>query len=324
MLLAGLVLAIAGSLLAAAAPTLGWLVAARTLQGAGTAAGMVIGRALVQDLFTGRERTRMMAFVGMTMGVVPPLAMLVGGQMHVRLGWQANFLVLAGLGIVLMAGALRGLPDAKPAPSAASAGWSALFTGYLQLLRTPAFGLYVVLLSSMTASFYTFLAGTPIVLRGYGVTPEKVGLYVMSVPLSYIAGNVLTTRLIHRLGDRSIMALGQAASCGALVGVLGLAAAGWLTPLALTVPLMLLGIGHGLLVPPALTGTVGLVPALAGSAAAVAGLTQQLTGAFGGFAVGLFTHQGPVNLGLLMLGWTLLGLTAQVLLFRVVMKRKVS
>jgi MFS transporter, DHA1 family, multidrug resistance protein len=162
------------------------------------------------------------------------------------------------------------------------------------------------------------------VLRGYGVTPEKVGLYVMLVPLSYIVGNVLTTRLIHRLGDRSIMALGQAASCGALVGVLGLAAAGWLTPLALTAPLMLLGIGHGLLVPPALTGTVGLVPALAGSAAAVAGLTQQLTGALGGFAVGLFTHDGPVNLGLLMLGWTLCGLAAQLLLFQLALKKKVA
>ena len=43
--------------------------------------------------FTGSERTRMMAFIGMTMGVCPPLATLVGGQLHVRFGWQANFVL---------------------------------------------------------------------------------------------------------------------------------------------------------------------------------------------------------------------------------------
>ena len=75
-------------------------------------------------------------------------------------------------------------------------------------------------------------------------------------------------------------------------------------------------LGHGLLVPPALGGTIGLVPALAGSAAAVAGLMQQMTGAVGGFAVGLFRHEGALNLGWLMLGFALCGAFAQWLLHR--------
>src|SRR5262245_21393529 len=86
-----------GSRWAAPAPSLALLTLARVVQGAGCAAGMVIARAMVQDLFTGRERTRVMAFVGMTMGVCPPVATLVGGQVHVRLGWQANFLLMAAL-----------------------------------------------------------------------------------------------------------------------------------------------------------------------------------------------------------------------------------
>jgi DHA1 family bicyclomycin/chloramphenicol resistance-like MFS transporter len=64
------------------------------------------------------------------------------------------------------------------------------------------------------------------------------------------------------------------------------------------------------------------VPALAGSAAAVAGLMQQLTGALGGFVVGLLPHDGPVNLALLMLMWAVFGVTAQVLLFRFVLRRR--
>jgi MFS transporter, DHA1 family, multidrug resistance protein len=61
---------------------------------------------------------------------------------------------------------------------------------------------------------------------------------------------------------------------------------------------------------------VGLLPALAGSAAAVAGLSQQLMGAVGGFAVGLFHHEGAANLGWLMLGLALCGALAQRALHR--------
>ena len=70
-------------MLAALSPSLAWLTAARVLQGAGCAAGMVVGRAMVQDLFTGAERTRVMAYVGMAMGLIPPTATILGGQIHV-------------------------------------------------------------------------------------------------------------------------------------------------------------------------------------------------------------------------------------------------
>jgi DHA1 family bicyclomycin/chloramphenicol resistance-like MFS transporter len=322
VLLAGLVLACIGSALAAAAPSLSLLVAARVLQGAGAAAGMVTGRALVQDLFTGRERTRVMAFVGMTMGLVPPLAMVIGGQVHVRLGWQANFVIVAALGAGLLISAWRGLPDTEPSKASQGEGWGTLVTGYGRLLRLPAFLLFVVMLAATASTFYTFLGGAPIVLKGYGVTPEQIGWYVMCIPIGYIFGNILTTRLIRRRGDRSIMALGQVLTVAGLLLVLALGLAGWHTPLALALPLVLLGIGHGLLAPPTLTGTVGLVPALAGSAAAVGGLMQQLTGALGGFAVGLMPHEGPVNLALLMLGFTACGVVAQVALFRWVLHPK--
>ena len=68
-----------------------------------------------------------------------------------------------------------------------------------------------------------------------------------------------------------------------------------------------MGAGHGLLMPPTLGGAVGVIPALAGSAAAVAGLMQQFVGALGGSAVGLVSHHDAVNLALQMLGLGLLG-----------------
>jgi DHA1 family bicyclomycin/chloramphenicol resistance-like MFS transporter len=316
ILMLGLVVAGLASVMAALATDITQLTAARVLQGAGSAASMVVSRSMVQDLFTGSQRTRVMAYIGMALGMCPPLATLIGGQIHVRLGWQTNFVLLAVLAAVLLVAAWLGLPRvAKPAP--AEGHWlRAMLSAYARLLREPRFLLYVAILAATTATFYAFLAGAPIVLKGYGIGPEGIGWFIMAVPVSYILGNFMTSRLIAQAGELRVMAWGQALTLGGLVVMLALGLGGVQTALAVALPLLLLGFGHGLLNPPALAGTVGVVPALAGSAAAVAGLMQQLTGATGGYLVGLVPHEGAVNLGWMMLGFALTGAVAQYLLRR--------
>jgi DHA1 family bicyclomycin/chloramphenicol resistance-like MFS transporter len=322
VLVLGLVLAVAGSALAALAPGLGTLTVARVLQGAGCAAGMVTARAMVQDLFDGPERTRMMAFIGMAMGLCPPLGTIVGGQLHVHAGWQANFWLMAGVGALLLVAAVRGLPASAPQAAPAGGALRALVSSYRQLLAQPAFLLYVTILAAGTATFYSFLGGVPLVLKAYGVTPDRVGFHVMCIPLAYIVGNLLTTRLVRSHGDRVLTAWGQACTVAGILVVLVLGIAGVRSPLAVSLPLMLVGIGHGLLVPSTLAGTVGLLPALAGAAAAVAGLMQQMTGAVAGYVVGWVPHDSQVNLAVLMLAWAMLGVAAQWWLQRGVLPRR--
>ena len=316
ILMLGLVLAGLASVMAALASDMATLTLARVLQGAGSAASMVVGRSMVQDLFAGPQRTRVMAYIGMAMGMCPPLATLIGGQIHVRYGWQTNFVLLAVLAAVLLLAAWLGLPRvAKPAP--APGHWlRTMLSAYARLLREPRFLLYVAILAATTATFYAFLAGAPIVLKGYGIGPDGIGWFIMAVPVSYILGNFMTSRLIAQAGESRVMAWGQALTLGGLVVMLALGLGGVQTALAVALPLLLLGFGHGLLNPPALAGTVGVVPALAGSAAAVAGLMQQLTGATGGYLVGLVPHEGAVNLGWMMLAFALTGAMAQYLLRR--------
>lgn len=310
VLLVGLGLALIGAVLAALAPSLGWLVLARVLQGAGSAAGMVVARAMVQDLFQGPQRTRVMAYIGMTLGLCPPLATIVGGQLHVWLGWRANFALVALMAALLWWAAWRGLPAHVQRGSPAQ-GLAGMWRAYARLAREPAFLRYVSVLAMTTATFYAFLGGAPAVLAHYGVGPQGVGFYIMSIPLAYILGNYLTSHWVHRVGERRIMRSGHALTIAGLLLVVALALLGWRSPLALALPLVVLGVGHGLLVPPTLAGTVGLLPALAGAAAAVAGLMQQFMGAVGGYLVGLLPHHSALPLGLLMLAFALLASWAQ-------------
>ena len=325
VLVTGLAILAAGSLIAAMAQSLDVLIAGRVLQGVGSAAGSVVGRAMVQDRFAGSQRTKVMAYVGMAMGLSPPLAAVIGGQMHVRFGWAGNFMLVAVVALVMLVAAWRGLPGRTTASPQRGHWLGGMLSAYASLLRQQSLLLYVLILCMSTAAFYVFLSGAPIVLRSYGVGPDGVGWYLMAVPLAYVTGNFLTSRLIHGKGERWVMALGQIATVAGLALMLGLALVGVDSPLAFSVPLillafsvplMLLGMGHGFLVPPSLAGTVGVVPALAGSAAALAGLTQQLMGALGAYSVGLVSHQGSRNLGLLMPGFTLCGLAAHLALRR--------
>ena len=310
ILLFGLALAAAGSLLAAFAGSIDALIVARALQGAGSAAGMVAGRASVQDLFAGPQRTRVMAYVGMAMGLCPPLATLVGGQLHVRFGWQANFVLMAGLAAGLALAAWRGLPNAPPR-AAGQVHWLRDMAGaYRHLLGQREFVLNAWVLALTVATFYAFLGGAPLVLGSLGVGPAGVGVYLMVVPLSYIVGNFATSRLAHRRGERWLLNLGQVLSLAGIGLMLAIGVAGARTPLAFALPLVLLGVGHGLLTPTLLTRAVSLVPALAGAASAVTGLLQQLVGALGGYAVGWVSHDGQDNLGLVKLGFTLCAVAA--------------
>lgn len=317
LLLVGLSIATLGAAVAMLAPTLDVLIAARVLQGLGAGAGMVVGRAVVQDLFSGTQRTRMMAFVGMTMGLCPPTASLVGGYLHTHLGWRSNFVLSLLLGMLLLYAVWRNLPArARPAATHDRPWWADMPAAYRRLLGDRTFMLYAVMLATGTTVAHTYFAGAPIVLRQYGVGPEMLGWYIMAVPIPYMIGNALTTRLIHRLGDWRLMVTGQLLNTTGVTLVLALSLAGVHKPLALALPMMLVGIGHGLMIPPMLSRAVGLIASLAGTAAAFSGALQQALGALGGYVVGMAPEAGALPLGLTMAAPSLCGLLALCVIWR--------
>lgn len=317
LLLFGLLVATIGSAAAMLAPNLEFLIAARVLQGLGAGAGMVVGRAVVQDLFSGTQRTRMMAFVGMTMGLCPPTSSLVGGYLHTHLGWRSNFALSLLLGLVLLHAVWRHLPSRpRPASTHERPWWADMPGAYRRLLGDRTFMLYAVMLAAGTTVAHTYFAGAPIVLRQYGVGPEILGWYIMAVPLPYMIGNALTSRLIHRLGDWRLMVAGNLLNAGGVALVLALSLAGLHTPWALALPMMLVGVGHGLMIPPMLSRAVGLVASLAGTAAAFSGFLQQALGALGAYVVGVAPEAGALPLGLTMAGPSLFALLALIVIWR--------
>ena len=102
----GLVLFALGSAGCALAPSIGWLIALRALQGVGAAAVMVVPRAVIRDMHTGVEGTRLMALVMLVLSVSPILAPVTGSALIVPFGWRAVFVavtIVAVIGLALLA-----------------------------------------------------------------------------------------------------------------------------------------------------------------------------------------------------------------------------
>lgn len=312
LLIIGLFVGLAGSVSAVFAQSLDAIIAARALQGAGTCAGIVIGRAIIQDNFVGAARTKMMALVGVVMGLCPPSGTLIGGNLHVSFGWQASFVAIALTSCALLVSAFWILPPDKPSVGERQTAGE-LMKSYWTLVADSRYLSFCLIAAFSTATFYVFLAAAPIVLDAYGVAPNYIGWYIMFVPAAYILGNVLTSRIAGKLADQRLMSIGQVLNVTGILLVLLLAITGWHHPLAIAVPLMCLGFGHGLLMPPTLVGAVGSMPALAGAAAAFAGMLQQLTGAAASSLNGMIDLSNATDMGWLMLLLTLVAIAAQMM-----------
>jgi DHA1 family bicyclomycin/chloramphenicol resistance-like MFS transporter len=91
VILGGAALYIAGAALAAAAPTLETVLAARVIQGLGAAGPRVVSLALVRDLYAGRQMARIVSFAMMVFTLVPAVAPLIGSAIIAGFGWRGIF-----------------------------------------------------------------------------------------------------------------------------------------------------------------------------------------------------------------------------------------
>ena len=117
----------------ALSPSIGWLLFWRTVQGLSAGGGMVIGRAVIRDLFAPAQAQRVMSQVTIFFGVAPAVAPLVGGWLFVFLGWPSVFWFLALVGAVLCTVMWRQLPESLHISQRQPLHVAHLMRGYWQM-----------------------------------------------------------------------------------------------------------------------------------------------------------------------------------------------
>jgi DHA1 family bicyclomycin/chloramphenicol resistance-like MFS transporter len=295
------------------APTIGLLILGRIVQAAGGAAGMVIARAIVRDLYDRDRAAAAIAYLTMAMVVAPMLAPSVGAILMGLSDWRAIFVALTVIGILLVWGTQLRLVETRAGGSGGS-GWGSLLAGGGRLLRSPAFLGYVLQTAFSMSMFFAFVSGAPyFIIDVLGRPALEYGLYFMLVSVGYMSGNFTAARITRRVGIDRMILIGSALSLVGTSLVAGLLLSLPWAPVLLFGPMMLTSYANGLAMPNGQAGAISVDPALAGTASGVAGFAQLLCAALVSQAVGMVQNGTPYPMLAFMVGCAALSLLGFVL-----------
>lgn len=319
VLLAGLGLYVAAALAAAAAPGVGWLVAARALQGAGLAAATTCGRAIVRDAYEPVEGARAMARTMTGLGVIAVLSPVAGGLLVEATGsWRLPLLGTAVAGVAALATVALGLRETVPARDPSATRLARVVGNWRAVAGDPRFVAWTAVAVGTYGGIFTLLVGSAYVYIGVlGVSRAAYGALLASMSLFYIVGTLVARRVIAAHGLAGTVRRGAALSLAGGVAMAALALARVEAVWAVLLPTWLYALGHGLNQPCAQVGAVAPFPEKAGTAASLSGFAMMAVAFATGLAIGA-AHDGttrPMALALAFHG-TLLAVVAATLIAR--------
>ncbi|MDP4023129.1 multidrug effflux MFS transporter [Methylobacterium sp. NEAU 140] len=315
VLLASLAVYVAGCVLAMLAPSFGWLLAARVIQGIGAAGGRVLSTAIVRDRFAGREMASVMSLIMMVFLIVPMVAPAIGGMMLALGSWVYVFVSMLVLAFWLTLWFGWRMPET-------------LHPEYRRPLsvRATAQAVRVTLANRVAVGYATALGLMTGCIMGYVGSAQQVfdtGLYrlgaLFPVAFGVVAGamgaaTLINARVVRRFGMRPLSHAGVAAftAVGLAQVAIGLAYDGR-PPLALFLGVLAL---NQFLISFAMPNfnALALEPlgAIAGTASSFLGFYTTTLGAASGFLIGQ-SFDGtvlPIGLGYAGLGALALAVVA--------------
>ncbi len=288
-MIAGLCVFFAGSVICALAPSAEWLIFGRAVQGFGGAAVMVIPRAVIRDLATGHEATKMMAAIMIVISISPMLAPLAGSALMAVFDWRAIFwalLIAAGVSLALTRFAL---PETlKPADRVPFQG-AAMKAGLARLAGDRGFLVLTFLGGFAMASFFVFIASASFVYTGqYGLSPTQFSLAFALNAVGFFGASQLAAGFGQKYGALRVVSLATAGFAACAVTLFAVSYAGFAS-LQLTMAGLFLGNAFlGLVIPTCMVLALEDHGEHAGLASSLGGTLQMLVGGVMILAAGPF------------------------------------
>ncbi len=222
----------------------------RLVQGAFASAGIVVGRAVVRDLFQGHQAQQVMSAVMILFGVAPAIAPIIGGLLETAFGWRSIFIFLTVFGVLLIFLVLCRLKETLPKEKRHSMHPIVLLKNYGHALSRFHF-LELCLITALNfGGFFLYITASPqIMFKHLGLTASD--FYVMFVPI--VGGMMLGAFLAGRTAGRmSVKRALQAGYATMLVGALfNISFSFWLPVSSFSViaPLVIYGMGMSFCMP---------------------------------------------------------------------------
>ncbi|MEZ0494281.1 multidrug effflux MFS transporter [Kineococcus sp. TBRC 1896] len=315
LLLTGTLVTFLAGVVCALTPSIGVLVVARLVQGVAGAAGVVIGRAVVADLATGRAAARAFSTLGVIGGVAPVVAPLLGGLVAGHGGWRGIFALTAVAALVMVVAAWFVVPETLPAERRHAGGAREVARTARAVLSRRGYVGYVGTLVLVFGTVFSYVSASPFVLQNVvGLSTGTFSLVFATNALGIAAGGAVSTRALRRFDPSQVLTTGVLLqlTCAAGLFLTVLALDAW-TP-AVLVLLWFTVFSVGLVFGNATALAIEQVRFASGTGSALQGALQFTVGALVSPLVGLAGEHSAVPMVTTMLTCT--GLAA-VMLFLV-------
>jgi MFS transporter, DHA1 family, multidrug resistance protein len=299
VVIVGVTLYAAASLLCALSPSIWPLVGLRLVQGLAGAAGIVVARAVVRDRFSGNEAARFFALLMLVNGAAPLLAPLIGaGLLHLG-SWRLVFVALAVLGALLALLAATALPETLPIELRHAGGLRATLTVFRELARDRPFVGYALSSGLVLASMFCYISGSTFVLQDvYGLSPGQFSIVFAINAFGIILAGQVSRSLVGRFTPRELLSAGIGAST--LGGLAVLACVLITAGLPFLLPSLFVVVSSvGIVLPNATALALADHPRTAGSASALLGVAQYVLGGMAAPLVGVAGSRSAIPLGVL-------------------------
>lgn len=285
---AGLGIFLVGTIFCALAPDIRWLIAARFVQGLGGAALMVVPRAIIRDLYTGAQGTKLMALIMLVISVSPMLAPLVGSGVIAFGGWRAVFWVIAAATLVSLTLLTVAQPETLAPENRAPIRIASLARGARTLLGDPTFMGLTFIGGLGISSFFVFLTSAPFVYtEQFGLSPTGFSIAFAVNAIGFFAASQAAGFLGERFGMARVILWG-ATGFALFASLLTLVALAGAATLAVVVGMLFLANAClGVVIPSTMVMALDPHPTIAGLASSLGGTLQMVAGA------GAVTLAGP-------------------------------
>lgn len=313
VLIGGSVLFTVFSAVCALAPTVEVLNTARVGQGIAGAAGIVVSRAVVADLYDDRELPLVFSRLGAITATAPVLAPLAGGALLLAVSWRYVFAVLALMGLLLSLGVWRWIPESHPPHARLTGGMTASLRAIAEVAAQRAILAPVLALACGGAAVFAYIAGTTFVFQDiYRLSPALSSLVYGVNAVGNMAGSLAYGHLAKRRTPEALLIIsGTLATTGAATLLLIQATAG--STMQLTWLCLLITISaFGIFFPAVITVAQSRGRAAPGATSALLGGSQFLFGAAASPLVGLFGTQSPAPMAAVLSSCLALGTLAAI------------
>ena len=289
------------------------LLLARAASGAAVAAGRVVTVALVRDCFQGRAMARVMSLAFMTFMIVPVLAPAWGQLMVIIFGsWRLIFGGIAIIAALVLIWFTARMPETLPRDAVQPLDLRAIWRGYGKMFRDRWAVGYTFATTAISGCFFSFIGSIQQIVYDVFKRPELLTLVFASVAGLMALGSFLNSRLVMRFGMRFLshfaLVMTTALAVTHLIVILLGGENLWVF-IALQAPMMAaMGLANSNFSAMAMEN----MGEIAGTASSLQGFIATMGAAVLGAVIGQSFDGTTVPL---YLGFTVLGLTALVIVF---------